>query len=451
MIPNWLLEKCDYCDLRVFHVKSEAILLDKTELRSSSEYVGTTYGVRVLIDGAWGLASTNMKSELNSTFEKAYKMAKAASRYKKTKFKINYEIDTRDKKAIKPKIDPFSLTKPQKINFFKDISKEVMKLNKRISPRISYSSKILKKEFYNSFGADIKQEFTYTESYLTLTTLYDGKVESHNERKVHIGGFEGMEKFRDKALKGVKKLERKIKLKRPPKGKFNVILDEEITGLFFHEGVGHACEADEVVEKRSILRGKLGRKIASSKVTLYSDPTLKKGFGFYFYDDEGVKARRVPLIKRGVLVGYMHNLETSSRMKTNPTSNGRSESAGSKVLVRMNNMYLEPGDLSKKELFETLKNGLYLRGFAGGGVDTSTGEFSFKALEVFEIKNSVITNGFKEGTISGNIATTLKNITHLGKMSKFSSNSPGFCGKGGQHVPVDEKMPKMIVRGANIG
>jgi hypothetical protein len=71
-------------------------------------------------------------------------------------------------------------------------------------------------------------------------------------------------------------------------------------------------------------RGRLGQKIVADTLTLVDDPrqTSYKGkplFGHYDFDDEGVPARRVTLIERGVLSGF---LLSRYPVKGFPRSNG---------------------------------------------------------------------------------------------------------------------------------
>ena len=92
-----------------------------------------------------------------------------------------------------------------------------------------------------------------------------------------------------------------IDAKTPPSGKFPVILDPELAGVFIHEAVGHASEADIILQNDSILKDKLGQKIGSDLITVIDDATIKEGFGYYPYDVEGTKTRKNILIENGVM------------------------------------------------------------------------------------------------------------------------------------------------------
>lgn len=83
-----------------------------------------------------------------------------------------------------------------------------------------------------------------------------------------------------------------MKAKPCPKGKFKVILDPELAGVFIHEAVGHASEADLVLQNDSVFKDKLGERVGSEYVTVIDDATIEGAFGSYKYDDEGVEGKK---------------------------------------------------------------------------------------------------------------------------------------------------------------
>ena len=449
MIPKRIIDTSDYCDLRVNKVYSEGISFSNGKMETNSASKATSYSIRVLINGAWGFAITNKEENLEDTFNKAHHLAKVGSKKPKVRFKIEHAIDTRDRRVIKSKISPLDVSTSEKVKTLKELSRIPKSINSRIKQSISYSSGFREKSFYNSFGAEIHQTTPHTSFYNSLNLPSDGEMVSYSNRYVKLGGYEVMNSVEKLVREGVKKIQKRVKLKYPPKGKFDVVCHNNITGLLLHEGLGHACEADMILEKLSMLKNKINKRIIDPRLSIYSDAS-EKGHGFYYYDDEGVKAKRVCLVKEGFLVNYMHNLETASRMKTEPTSNGRAQNVQMPI-VRMSNICLEPGDKDKKELFEDVKNGFFVKGFGGGVVRPNTGEFSFKSNSFYEIKNGRLHKEYRDGVLAGNIKSTLNNIIGVGKNSKFLNGAGGFCGKGGQSVHVDEKVPEIAVRGVHFG
>ena len=87
-----------------------------------------------------------------------------------------------------------------------------------------------------------------------------------------------------------------------------------MAGVFAHEAVGHACEADSVINEKSVLGDKVGKSVGSEHVTIIDDPTIPKYLGSYHYDAEGVRAQRKVLIDKGVVKGFLHGRETASKL-----------------------------------------------------------------------------------------------------------------------------------------
>jgi len=143
-----------------------------------------------------------------------------------------------------------------------------------------------------------------------------------------------------------------------------VILDQELAGVFIHEAVGHAAEADHVAEGNSILTGLIGSQIAPYCITVIDDPSMH-GFGYYPVDDEGVESRPTTLIEEGVLKSYLHNRETAALFPdTGRPGNARSQGLA-RPIIRMSNTYIENGDSSFGEMLSEIKDGIYLIGSRG--------------------------------------------------------------------------------------
>ena len=227
---------------------------------------------------------------------------------------------------------------------------------------------------------------------------------------------------------------RLLSAKPCPKGEFNVILDPELAGVFIHEAVGHASEADLVLQNDSVFKDKIGEIVGSEHVSVIDNPLIEKSFGYYKYDSEGVKGSETKIIENGVLKNYLHTRETAGRLNMETTGNARAEGLN-KPIVRMSNTYIKPGDWKFDELMEDTKNGIFLKGSRGGQVDTGKGLFQFNAVEAFLIENGELTTPLRDAGLSGEILDILHNIDAVSDEFKLSV---GYCGKGGQSVPVGD-------------
>ena len=229
-------------------------------------------------------------------------------------------------------------------------------------------------------------------------------------------------------------------------GKLKAILDPELAGVFAHEAVGHASEGDLIQEGNSVLKDKTGQKIGNEMLTITDDPGLPE-FGFDPVDSEGVAVRRTEIIKNGVVNAFLHNRESLAAVGNGIAGHARGM-AGEPPLVRMSNTFIEAGDATDHEIFEECKNGIFLKGSRGGQVDPGRGVFQFNAEYGYLVKNGECTGMVRDVSLSGDILSTLHNIALCGKNRKMS---PGYCGKGGQSVPVSDGAPTILLCDAVVG
>jgi TldD protein len=275
------------------------------------------------------------------------------------------------------------------------------------------------------------------------------KLTSARERMGKIGGYElfqeenGRETMKKAALRAVGLL----KAKPAPSGRFTVIVDPRLAGVFAHEAVGHCCEADLIIAGESILAGKIGKVVGSELVSIYDDSTLAGGWGSQRYDDEGVLTKKRLLIENGVLTGYITNKEASAKLNMEPNGGARAESYAYPPIVRMSDTYIARGSQTFEELLEDIDHGVYLKASRGGQVDTAKGTFQFNAEEASLIEKGELTTPLLDVSLSGVTLETLHNIDAVAKDFEISI---GFCGKG-QTVPAGDASPHIRIKNALVG
>lgn len=430
-----ILSRYDYAELRIEQSKESFARIKDDEIKHSA---GTSHGmgVRVLQDGSWGFASSSREAKIEDLLGKAEKLSRLG------KGNTALELPNAEKKRVK---EPAEMVgSEEKVERLAEAAKS-MKAKGIISRMVSCTDCVVTKEFYSSLGADITQEAAYTYLYCTAIAKSPETMQRGTERSWSKKGFRKLEidstaeKSREKAL-------RLLKASAPPKGRFSAVLDPEMTGVFSHEALGHACEADSVVDRESLLGGKLGQQIGNKLVSIVDDPTAWD-FGHYVYDDEGVEAGKTVLVEKGVLKTFLNSMETAKALGHKLNGHARSESYAEVPIVRMSNTYFQPGDSAVDEVFD-IKKGIYLKGMKGGSVDIFSGGFMFKAEEAYEIKDGEKGKLMRDVSISGNILQTMKDVECVGK--DFGT-SPGICGKFSQEVPVSDGGPHIRVKNITVG
>jgi TldD protein len=429
------LSKYDYAELRLERSTESFSRIKDDEVKHSS---GSSHGmsVRVLQDGSWGFASTSGDETLDQLLKKAETLSRLS------KGKVELELPSPEKKKVKEPAEQVGTE--ERIGRLLEASKD-MKAEDVISRMISCTDCVVVSEFYSSLGAEIVQESAYTYLYCSAVAKSPETMQRGSERSWSKKGFGKLE-VEKTAKESKEKALRLLKASSPPKGRFTAVLDPEMTGVFTHEALGHACEADSVVDRESVLAGKIGERIGNELVTIADDPTAWD-FGHYTYDDEGVMATKTTLVEKGVLKTYLNSMETAKRLGMGLNGHARAESYGDVPVVRMSNTYFQPGDSSLDDVFG-IKEGIYLKGMRGGSVDIFSGGFMFKAEEAYEIRNGEKRKLMRDVTITGNILKTMQDVECVGK--DFGT-SPGICGKFSQEVPVSDGGPHVRVKDVAVG
>jgi PmbA protein len=204
---------------------------------------------------------------------------------------------------------------------------------------------------------------------------------------------------------------RKVKSQKVP-----VVLDPMISRGFISM-VFNGASGRGIWRKASFLLDKVGQEIASPLVTIMDDATMWDGPSSRPFDGEGVKSSQVTLVDKGVLKTYICDSYSARRLNLKPTGHA-ARSYQSLPGIGSTNLYLKNGATDPKEIVKSVKNGLYVTGLFGQGVNLVTGDISRGAVG-FWIENGEITYPVQEITLAGNALTLLKNIAAVGNDLNF--------------------------------
>ncbi len=422
-----------FYDVRYVKTRSLTISLEngRVEKVKCDESSGKAF--RVLKNGFWGFYSTSAEISDDEGVRKAEENARGKGRSRIS------EVEVRSGRfVLKPKIDPADVSIEEKVRLMRDVEK-ALRDDFIVSTRVVYIENVRIFEYRDSSGVEVFYEVPRT-GMIVQAVAKGETLQFYSKRILKPAGYEI---FGDNVFEIAEEVRNVlgglIKAGSPPSGKMNVVVDPSLGGVFIHEAFGHAVEADHVLQGSSVVADKIGKKVANESVNVYDDPTLKE-FGFYPFDDEGVKAEKKAIIENGVLKSFLHSRETSAMLNGKP-GNARAQGLDFPI-VRMSNTFIGEGDLSFEELLEEAKNGVYLVGSRGGETNPATGYFQFNAQFGYIVRNGELAEMIRDVSLSGNTLEILKDIK-LGKGLEFD---PGFCGKSGQLVPVADGSPPALIK-----
>ncbi|MGC8587044.1 MAG: TldD/PmbA family protein [Candidatus Micrarchaeia archaeon] len=433
-------KESEYAEVYIEDDKAFSFAIEQGRLNgsASSEKVGLR--IRIISNGCLYTVSTNNLEKGN--------IEKLISRFRKFKGKktalseeksVSASYVVKEKKAV----DEESMLKA-----LMSVDKGIAEA-KHIAFRGVYGSfDISDTYFANSDGSKVHGRVPIISAFVNFIVKGAGT----RQRFMQFGGAGGYEvfdpsKIEKKVLEEADNMHRLLEKGRELSaselaGIKNVVISPEISGIAVHESVGHPNEADRVFGREAaqagesyINAGNLGLRIGSDAVTIIDDPTVKNAYGYFEYDDEGVRARPKVIVEKGLQKELLVNREYAHELGIRSNASARSSAYAYEPIVRMSNTYLKPGRASLDELIEEAGNGIYIKSFTEWNIDDTRSFARYQGNEAYMIKNGSIEEPVK------NYRLEIKTLDfwHAVKLvGRDFSLYLGECGKGEpmQGVPV---------------
>jgi TldD protein len=443
------ISKAEYCEARVEEEIKRVYILKNGKFESSIEEKSKGMGIRVIENGATFVSITDLsKKKIKEALKEAIKEAKLSSSIvlsEEKAYKANYKVvgDSPSEEKIKE----FLLNLDSKVNL------------PWIKSRIFFLTQTLtKKYFANSDGSKIYSEIQRFHLEYNLVAKEGNKIEQRNFFFGSSGDWKNFLKLKvEESIESeAKKMIKIINAKKNKKGNYDVVLAPELVGIIVHESCGHPLEADRILGREAAQAGEsyakidsTGRKIGSEKVTIVDDPTVKNSYGFYLFDDEGVKARRKFLIKEGIINEFLLNRETALVLKTKSNGSARAMNFAREPIIRMSNTFMLPGDYNLDEMLEDVKKGILIKSFTEWNIDDVRWNEKYVGFEAYEIVNGEVKDFVRRPIIE---TTTEELYSKIDACSEDLQFVAGTCGKGEpmQGVPVWMGGPYVRVRNLKV-
>jgi len=454
----------DYVEARLEDITTESIQYLNGRVKEVGYSRSLGVGIRVVHRGRVGFASVDSvrAEDLRRAVDEAISAARAARGEAKMSPYKPVEA-TFDVPGVRR--HPSSVEVSEKIADIRDLHRmatDVCEASKHgyFTPSdfevknvtIRYASVYGEVAVVSSEGARVVFKPLLTGLALSVVALREGV---YGDGSAVVGGsvdYEGVrrEAF-ERAYEATWKAGEKTVASPPPPGRWTVISYPEVTGLFAHESFGHMSEGDFVASGSSPLGRMVGEAIASEAVTIADEGTPKYRPCVYLpVDSEGVVTRRVELVERGVMKGFLHSRFSAGQLNTSSTGNGRAESHRHEPIVRMRNTFFEAGDWGEDEILSEFRSAVIVDDGRGGQAELD-GTFTFSASRGYVVEGGERKKPIRDIILSGNILELLKNVVAAGREVRIDAAPFGACGKGGQSVYVGLGGPILVIRDMPIG
>jgi TldD protein len=441
-----ILEKTYYGDVRFEIGNSLSIGKNKTQENiNTASSIGLC--IRVMSDNKWHYLGFNEMNEERILDETEKLVKRIGNKPSKMIIKDPWEVD----KEIKAKKKPEDVCIEEKVKTVRETFDLLIKNKKIVNASVILAHANNETLFMNTEGSTLRQVLPFFRFSISSIAKEGKKIEYDYYVLAKQGGYELFTSINlDEIIKDVVNGSiEMLKAKVLKGGRYDIIVDPEISGVIAHESFGHGCEADQVLRDRSYLAALKGKKIISDLISMHDNSSLKGERGYFVFDDEGVKSSDTVIVKNGILTHFLHDRQSASFMNSDVTGNARAQDFSRKVFVRMSNTYIESGDWKQDELVEDTDKGFYLIRAQTGMEDPLGGNLQIVTFKAREIKNGELGELYKGVGISGKVLEFLSRVDAV--TDDFEMRGSG-CGKGHEdYVPVSSGGPYMRIRNAIIG
>ena len=436
-----------YASFRFEEIRTENVEVSDGRPGLLDRNLSAGFGIRVIADSAWGFAASYELNEnsIRRMARLAVDIAKTSAKINDRKVELASTTPVKDTYKTPYKIDPFSISLAEKIDLLKSYDAMMRKQVKINSTDCFMNFRRINKYFLSSEGSEITQELLHTGAGASC-----GVVKSRHERSERSfptssgqhksKGYELIEEigFENGLPRIAEQAVALMSAKEPPSGIYDIVLSGDQVSLQVHESIGHALELDRVFGSERNFSGtsfatpdnldKL--QYGSPIVNVVADSSFPGGLATWGYDDEGVKAQPVYLIRNGTLVGYLSNRESAARIGRKSSGAGMADGWQNPPIVRITNVILKAGESSFDDLIGGVDNGIYMETVESWSIDDNRESFQLGCELGWEIKGGKLGKMVKAPTYSSNTVKFWNSCDAIGNKSLWDIWGTPNCGKG---------------------
>ncbi|MEO0095448.1 MAG: TldD/PmbA family protein [candidate division WOR-3 bacterium] len=465
IIDNLISKKVTYGDVRLVEEETQSIIIKNGIIEALTHSTDMGFGLRILKENAWGFASSNVlnNKEAARVTKNALLIAEASARIKGKPVNLSVLEPQKGTYQTDVKIDPFKIPLSEKIDLLLGCDK-ILGDDKRIKTRTAFMSfRRIRVLFYSTEGSIINQSFTYVGGGIKVFAMDKGELQIRSYDDYGQAGYEfikglnlkqNSERVKDEVLM-------LLSAKPCPAIRTTVILDSNQMVLQVHESCGHPTELDRVLGTEASYAGtsfmtpeKLNNlKYGSDIVNIVADATIPGGLGTFGWDDEGVPAQKVYLIKNGMFVGYQSSRETAPVVNAKSSGNMRADGWNRIPLIRMTNINLLPGEWRLEDMIADTREGIFMTSNKSWSIDDKRLNFQFGCEFARKIENGKLTEVYKNPTYADITPQFWNKCDAIANKDYWHLYGVPNCGKGepGQTMYVGHATAPARFRDVQVG
>jgi TldD protein len=424
--------RAEYADARYVRSRSERLATRNGTLDSLDSDESEGIGVRVRVAGCWGFAAVRgtERRDAETALTRALAVA-AAQPLPSSAVALAPEPPAEGSWRSPAELDPFEVPLEEKLSVLL-AADEVLRKEPGVTLAIAhFRAHGEERVFASTEGALCEQNVRECGGGIAALAVSADQTQIRSFPASHgghvaQGGYETLTALDLTAAAPRVAAEAVELLSAPacPPGRRTLILAGEQLGLQVHESVGHAVELDRVLGREASYAGTSfvpadgvgSLRYGSEHMNVTADATSPGGLGSYRWDDEGVEGRPVPIVRDGVLAGFLSSRETASEIGLNRSGGCmRAQGFARQPIVRMTNVNLEPGEAGTlDELIADTDDGLLIETNRSWSIDNKRLNFQFEGEAAREIR-------------AGRLGALVRNPSYGGVTPRFWASCDAVC------------------------
>jgi TldD protein len=444
-----------YADVRVVRRREQRADVKSGRVEGLSLGETEGFGVRVLVGGAWGFASSGRLDgpHVDEVAAEAVRIARASARHARRAVVLadrpaavgSYETPVEE--------DPFDVPIDQTVAMLLEAERAMAEVEGTATTKAEYHAFREWKDLAATDGTSTSQVITHVGAGIEVQAANADDLQRRTYPE--SGGYRaaGYEHVRGLDLTGqaTRLAEEAVALLSAPvlpPGRRTIVLHPSQLYLQIHESCGHPVELDRVFGQEAAYAGTSflttdrldsGFHYGSDQVTLVADATTPGGLGTFGWDDEGVVAQRVPLVSEGIFSGYLTSRETAARIGRGSGGAVRADGWNRLPLIRMTNINLDPRPgMSLDDIIADTDDGLLLESNRSWSIDDRRLNFQFGVEMAREIRNGQLGQLYRNATYTGITPEFWGSCDAVADERSWTLVGVTNCGKGqpgqGMHV-----------------
>ena len=442
-----LKRQIEYADVRMTRTESQYLDASAGSPGSVDSGFDTGFGVRVLKNGSWGYAASMIcsENEVKRVVSQAIDIAESGKLLRGETFRLSPLQPAVAEFRTPIRIDPFTVPWPERMEFLVSASSLAAKVPGVRTASAEMSCTRMETWFSSTEGCRLYQRIILTGATLSVSAgdrheMQTRSFPSSQGGSLGTGGYERVMEagIPENAQKTAEEAVMLLKAPPCPAGSFTVIFSPDQLGLQIHETIGHPLELDRVYGAEANFSGtsfatpeKLGNfRYAADCVNVVTDPTIPGALGSYGFDDDGVPARRIELIRDGILKGYLSGRETAGRLGVISSGNNRAAGWRYMPINRMSNTILLPGRWTLEQMLSDTGEGLFMQTNRSWSIDDRRENFRFECEIAHEIKGGCLGQVYKNPSFTGRTVPFWNACDAICDQDHFQIWGTPSCGKG---------------------